>query len=259
VLHLTPSGILREKVQCIIGHGVVIDPVAFTKELEMLKSNGIMLDDRLFVSENAHLILPYHSALDNASETSLTPDKSIGTTGRGIGPAYTDKVRRMGIKVADIKDENNFRDKLYTNLLYSNKLLKHIYNVPELNIEQIIEDAVATSKSLIPYIANTTHIIHNAITSNKNILLEGAQGTMLDVDYGTYPFVTSSNSTSGGACTGSSIPPNKINRIIGLSKAYCTRVGNGPFPTEQNNEIGKILAQRGFEFGATTGRLRRCG
>jgi len=237
----------------------VIDPVAFNKEIDMLRSNGISLENRLFVSDNAHLILPYHSAIDLASENALTPDKSIGTTGRGIGPAYTDKARRTGIRVNDIKHESTFREKLKTNILYANKILKLIYNAPELDIDLTIEQAVNSSKNLLPFIADTTNIIHKAIKSNQNILLEGAQGTMLDVDYGTYPFVTSSNSSSGGACTGASIPPNKINNIIGLTKAYCTRVGNGPFPTEQSNDIGKLLAERGFEYGSTTGRLRRCG
>jgi adenylosuccinate synthase len=259
ILHLIPSGILHDKVNCIIGNGVVIDPAAFKHELEMLRSNGINFENRIFVSEGAHLIMPYHFAIDRASESSLSADKAIGTTGRGIGPAYTDKISRRGIKVIDLKNEKIFIEKLKTNIEHSNKILKYLYNTDGLDVDKTIEQVMNDTKTLLPYITNTAYKISTEIANGKNILLEGAQGSLLDVDYGTYPFVTSSNSTSGGACTGASIPPNKVNKIIGITKAYCTRVGNGPFPTEQSNDIGKILSERGSEFGATTGRPRRCG
>lgn len=259
VLHLIPSGILHNTVNCIIGNGVVIDPVAFKSELEMLADNKIDYTNRLFVSEGAHLIMPYHIAIDKAKEAASSTEKAIGTTGRGIGPAYTDKIARNGIKVVDLKNELNFKNKLKTNLEHSNKVLQHLYNAPPLNINETIEQVMESSKTLQPFITNTTYKIAAEIAAKKNFLIEGAQGAMLDIDYGTYPFVTSSNSTSGGVCTGAAVPPNKINKIMGVTKAYCTRVGNGPFPSEQQNEIGKLLAERGFEFGSTTGRARRCG
>jgi len=265
VLHLIPSGILHENVKCVIGNGVVIDPLAFKKEIEMLENNGINLKDRLLLSEDAHIILPYHIALDTVSETNSVnvyynkKHEAIGTTQRGIGPAYKDKVGRTGIKVFDILDRNNLETKIRKNLLEKNKILKYIYDSEELDIEETVRKSVDACQVLLPFVFDTKYFISEEISAGKNVMLEGAQGALLDVDYGTYPFVTSSNPTSGGACTGAAIPPNKINKIIGITKAYCTRVGNGPFPTEQKNEIGEILSHKGNEFGSTTGRPRRCG
>jgi adenylosuccinate synthase len=259
VLHLIPSGILHENVKCVIGNGVVIDPLAFKKEIEMLENNGIDLKSRLLVSEDAHIILPYHIALDTVSEANSEKNEAIGTTQRGIGPAYKDKIGRTGIKVFDILDRNNLETKIRKNLLEKNKILKHIYHSEELNVEATVKESVASCQILLPFVFDTKYLINEEIDAGKNVMLEGAQGALLDIDYGTYPFVTSSNPTSGGACTGAAIPPNKINKIIGITKAYCTRVGNGPFPTEQKNEIGEILSQKGNEFGSTTGRPRRCG
>ena len=259
VLHLIPSGILHENVKCVIGNGVVIDPLAFKNEIEMLENNGIDLKGRLFLSEDAHIILPYHIALDIASETSEDKSEAIGTTLRGIGPAYKDKIGRTGIRVFEIYNQNHLEAKIRKVLSEKNKILKYVYNSNELDVEDIVQKSIESCQILLPYIYDTTYLINEEIIAGKKIMVEGAQGSLLDVDYGTYPFVTSSHPTSGGACTGAAIPPNKISRIIGITKAYCTRVGNGPFPTEQKNEIGEILSKRGNEFGSTTGRPRRCG
>jgi adenylosuccinate synthase len=258
-LHLIPAGILHQGVICVIGNGVVVDPLAFSKEIKMLTSEGIAVDGRILISENAHIIFPYHIAIDKASEANYSPKDAIGTTGRGIGPAYVDKIGRTGIKAYEILDKDSLTDKIRNNVIEKNKLLKFLYNVSELPIEETVEHSVASCECLIPYITNSAYYLNDSIAKNKNIMIEGAQGALLDVDYGSYPFVTSSNPTAGGACTGASIPPNKIDRIIGITKAYCTRVGNGPFPTEQINSIGKTLSEIGNEFGATTGRPRRCG
>ena len=266
VLHLIPSGILHENVRCVIGNGVVIDPLAFKKEIEMLENNGVDLKNRLLVSEDAHIILPYHIALDSVSESNLSTsnndsikNEAIGTTQRGIGPAYMDKVGRTGIKVFDVLNTKNLEEKIRKNVLEKNKILKYVYNSEELDVEATVRQSVESCQVILPFIADTKYFVNEEIAAGKNVMLEGAQGALLDIDYGTYPFVTSSNPTSGGACTGAAISPNKINRIIGITKAYCTRVGNGPFPTEQINEIGAILSQKGNEFGSTTGRARRCG
>jgi len=259
VLHLIPSGILHKNVKCVIGNGVVIDPLALQTEIEMLKQHEIDVTGRLLISKNAHIILPYHIALDKASEANYSKEESIGTTGRGIGPVYMDKIGRMGIKVLDILNKENLTSKIRKNVIYYNKILKHIYNLEELNVDEIVANSVNACQNILPYISETTYFINEEINAGKKIMLEGAQGALLDVDFGTYPYVTSSNPTSGGACTGSSIPPNQINRIVGITKSYCTRVGNGPFPTEQINEVGAVLSKRGNEFGSTTGRPRRCG
>jgi adenylosuccinate synthase len=243
----------------VIGNGVVIDPLAFKNEIEMLENNGIDLKGRLFLSEDAHIILPYHIALDIASETSEDKSEAIGTTLRGIGPAYKDKIGRTGIRVFEIYNQNHLEAKIRKVLSEKNKILKYVYNSNELDVEDIVQKSIESCQILLPYIYDTTYLINEEIIAGKKIMVEGAQGSLLDVDYGTYPFVTSSHPTSGGACTGAAIPPNKISRIIGITKAYCTRVGNGPFPTEQKNEIGEILSKRGNEFGSTTGRPRRCG
>ncbi|MBQ6269800.1 MAG: adenylosuccinate synthase, partial [Bacteroidetes bacterium] len=258
VLHLIPSGILQDNTICVIGNGVVIDPIALLDEIKMLNDNNISVANRLIISQNAHLILPYHIAMDKAKESAVK-STVIGTTGRGIGPAYTDKVARVGIKVFDILNENSLREKINKNLEEKNKILSAVYGITNSIDEAAIENFINACKTLKPYIADTAYFLNQAINDNKNIMIEGAQGALLDIDFGTYPFVTSSNTTSGGVCTGTSIPPTKITQIIGITKAYCTRVGNGPFPTEQKNEFGQLMAQKGNEFGSTTGRPRRCG
>lgn len=267
ILHLIPSGILSPKTLCIIGNGVVVDPKSLLEELEMLKKNNISYDGRLFISDKAHLIVSYHKIVDQIKEKQSV--KAIGTTGRGIGPAYIDKCSRVGIRMVDMLDRDILTEKLRANLEEKNLLLTKIYNAEPIDIDKCIEEFVEYDKLMKPFIADTTLMINQARKDGKNILIEGAQGALLDVDHGTYPFVTSSNPTSGGACTGLGLPPTSINEVIGVVKAYCTRVGNGPFPTEQlpfENEstepfedIGAYLRKTGAEFGSTTGRPRRCG
>jgi adenylosuccinate synthase len=258
ILHLIPSGILNPRSKCIIGNGVVIDPVALMDEIQMLMDNGIDVKGRLFISHKAHLIMPYHKLLDEAREASKT-GKPIGTTGRGIGPAYIDKARRSGIRIVDLLDRESFSEKIRYNIAENNNILQKIYSYKELNVDEILEKYLDFDAKIDPYITDTTYLINNAVRDGMNILVEGAQGTLLDMDHGTYPFVTSSNPTAGGACTGLGLPPTSIDRVFGVVKAYCTRVGNGPFPTELHNGIGKKLQSNGAEFGATTGRPRRCG
>lgn len=258
ILHLIPSGILNNGVICVIGNGVVIDPVALMTEIEMLKNHGIDVKDRLLISHKAHLIMPYHKMLDQAREA-LTSSPTIGTTGRGIGPAYIDKARRAGIRIVDLLDRKSFEEKLRKNIIEQNDILNKIYGFTELNEEEIVETYIKFDNLIDEYITDTSYFLNSAIKADKNIIVEGAQGALLDVDHGTYPFVTSSNPTSGGACTGLGIPPTSISKIIGITKAYCTRVGNGPFPTELNDDTGEQLRAIGAEFGATTGRPRRCG
>jgi adenylosuccinate synthase len=258
VLHLIPSGILTEGVKCIIGNGVVIDPVAFMEEINMLEENGIDVKGRIFISHKAHLIMPYHKMLDQAME-SKSSGSAIGTTGRGIGPAYIDKSRRIGIRIVDLLDRKGLEEKLRTNLAEKNDIFSKIYGCEVLDVDTIINSYLKYDSIMDPYITDTTLLINEEIAAGKKIIVEGAQGALLDVDHGTYPFVTSSNPTSGGACTGLGIPPTSINKILGIVKAYCTRVGNGPFPTELLDETGENLQKTGAEFGATTGRPRRCG
>ncbi|MGA1434751.1 MAG: adenylosuccinate synthase [Candidatus Kapaibacteriota bacterium] len=257
VLHLIPSGILQQDVQCVIGNGVVIDPVALMEEIAMLESFGISIKDRLFISHKAHLIMPYHKMLDKARESQSSA--AIGTTGRGIGPAYIDKFSRSGIRIVDLLDRAVFEEKLRANIEEKNVVLKKIYDHEEVDIESIISEYLDFDIKIDPYIKDTTLLLNQAIADGKSILMEGAQGALLDVDHGTYPFVTSSNPTSGGACTGLGVPPTAIDSVIGVVKAYTTRVGNGPFPTELHDEMGEELRKIGAEFGATTGRPRRCG
>ncbi len=266
VLHLIPSGILHPNVQCVIGNGVVIDPVALMDEIKMLEDYGISIDGRLFISHRAHLIMPYHKLLDaarekaaSAKDDSTNRKNAIGTTGRGIGPAYIDKASRTGVRIVDLLDRKRFSDKLRTNIGEVNKLLAKIYDYEQLDAEKIADEYCQFDTQIDPYITDTTLFLHDAIQSGKRVLLEGAQGAMLDVDHGTYPFVTSSNPTSGGAATGLGLPPTAIQRVMGVVKAYSTRVGNGPFPTELHDETGENLRKIGHEFGATTGRPRRCG
>jgi len=258
VLHLIPSGIIRGDVKCVIGNGVVIDPVALIDEINMLKENNIDVTGRLFISHKAHLIMPYHKLLDQARE-STKKINAIGTTGRGIGPAYIDKARRSGIRIVDLLDKKSLEEKIRKNVEEENEILKKIYYHDELNVDEIVKQYLEFDEMIDPFVTDTTALINEAINDGVNIIIEGAQGALLDLDHGTYPFVTSSNPTSGGACTGLGIAPTKIDTIIGIVKAYTTRVGNGPFPTELKDEIGNKLGEIGAEFGATTGRERRCG
>ena len=256
ILHLIPSGILRENVICVIGNGVVIDPIALLDEISFLEGQNISVKDRLFISQNAHLIMPYHKLLDSINESGKN---KIGTTGRGIGPCYIDKYARKGIKINDLLHPEVLEKKIRENITEKNLLLKNIYHREELDVDEIIKSYLEFDEKIDQYIKDIPSYLNQAIKEGKSILLEGAQGALLDVDFGTYPFVTSSHPTSGGACTGTGIPPNKITDVIGIVKAYTTRVGEGPFPTELLNLTGEKLRAIGNEFGATTGRPRRCG
>ena len=255
VLHLIPSGILHKGTRCIIGNGVVIDPRALLGEMNALEARGMKIENNLYISQNAHIIMPYHIAIELEQEKS----KKIGTTGRGIGPSYTDKISRQGIRAIDLLRPDLFREKLHANLATCNYLLVNLYEAAPLDEAAIFTEYMGYAKQLEQYISDTSLFINQEINAGKNILLEGAQGTLLDIDHGTYPYVTSSSTVSGGACTGLGIPPTKIDRILGIAKAYTTRVGEGPFPTELTGELGEAIRQRGGEFGATTGRPRRCG
>ncbi|PKL82800.1 MAG: adenylosuccinate synthase [Ignavibacteriae bacterium HGW-Ignavibacteriae-3] len=256
ILHLIPSGILRENVLCVIGNGVVIDPKALLDEISLLEGMGISIKNRLLISHNAHLIMPYHKLLDSISESGSA---KIGTTGRGIGPCYIDKYARKGIKIVDLLDKKVLEEKIKQNLEEKNNLLKKVYNQEELDVEEIIKEYQAFDKEIDQYITDVPLFLNTALQEEKSILLEGAQGALLDIDFGTYPYVTSSSPTSGGASIGSGIPPTKITSVTGIVKAYTTRVGLGPFPTELLDEDGEKLRKIGAEFGATTGRPRRCG
>ncbi len=258
VLHLIPTGVLHPGKIGVIGNGVVIDPKALFEEVETLSTYGVSVSGRLFISEMAHLILPYHRALDRESET-LRGNLKIGTTGRGIGPAYADKTARSGIRVIDLFDPSLFRQKLEDNLVKINLFLKEVYHVEGFDLEKVYQEYIGYCDLIKPYVANAIELVHKAIEQGQNLLLEGAQGTHLDVDFGTYPYVTSSNATAGGACTGAGIGPTQIDEVLGVTKAYTTRVGEGPFPSEQNSDMGLLLREKGREFGATTGRARRCG
>ncbi len=255
--HLIPSGILYENKICIIGDGTVINPVVLEREIDNLKAKGIDTKN-LFISPVAHITLPYHIDIDCAGEISLGT-KKIGTTSRGIGPTYADKINRIGIRVEDIFDDEALNDKLDTILPQKNKVLKEVYGLREYSKDEIIEFCKKYALLMQPYIANVTELINQALKQNKKILFEGAQGTMLDINYGTYPYVTSSHPVAGGACIGSGVGPSAIDEVIGISKAYITRVGEGPFITELNDETGAKIREIGREFGTTTGRPRRCG
>ena len=258
VLHLIPSGIFNGDATCIIGNGVVIDPFALLEEIKEVEAIGGDIKNRLKISSSAHVILPYHQLLDQVKEEHRGDD-AIGTTGRGIGPAYVSKVSRVGIRMSDLLHPKALRKKVQDNIADINEALQHVYKHDPIEAEPIIEDLLEAADKLQPYVTNTSELLHDGIERDDEILLEGAQGSLLDVDHGTYPFVTSSCPTSGGACTGSAIPPTAINKVMGITKAYCTRVGNGPFPTELTNDAGEKLREAGQEFGATTGRPRRCG
>ncbi len=259
ILHLIPSGILHNGKICVIGNGVVFDPAIFLKEVEELTQAGILPSStKLYVSEKAHLIMPYHRSIDQAREA-RSSSKKIGTTGRGIGPAYEDKVARTGIRVGDLYEVDLFREKLHTSLEEKNFLLKNYFGVEPLNAGVIADEYLAFAEMIKPYIADTSLILDREIKKGKKVLFEGAQGCHLDVDHGTYPYVTSSNTVSGNASCGSGIGPNTISTVVGICKAYTTRVGEGPFPTELKDSVGDHMQKVGQEFGATTGRKRRCG
>jgi adenylosuccinate synthase len=258
VLHLIPSGVLREGVTCLIGNGVVLSPEALLKEIAELEEKQVPVRERLRISPACPLILPYHVALDQARETRRGKDK-IGTTGRGIGPAYEDKVARRGLRLGDLLDARRFAEKLEIVLEYHNFQLSNYYRVDEVDYQQTLDDALAMVEQLRPMVADVTSLLHQYRERGAKILFEGAQGSLLDIDHGTYPFVTSSNTTAGGTATGSGFGPLYLDYILGITKAYTTRVGSGPFPTELFDSTGEHLAKRGHEFGATTGRPRRCG
>ena len=258
VLHLVPSGIFNGDAKCIIGNGVVIDPIALVKEIQGVKAMGFSLEKRFFISQTAHVILEYHKILDQLKEYRKGKD-AIGTTGRGIGPAYVSKVARIGIRMIDLLDPSVLKHKIDTNIKDINYALEHMYKADTINADELIASLNPIIDQLEPFICNTSNLLHEAIEAGEEILLEGAQGCLLDVDHGTYPYVTSSSPTSGGACTGTGVPPTAISHVMGITKAYCTRVGNGPFPTELLDETGEKLRTKGHEFGATTGRSRRCG
>jgi adenylosuccinate synthase len=256
VLHLIPSGILRARKKCIIGNGVVLDPVHLVGEIDGLLKLKINVKGRLFISENAHVVLPYHRALDELRETSKGKTK-IGTTKRGIGPTYGDKVARVGIRLGDMLNKERFATLLKDRVRVNNEILK-ANGLKPISYKKVLDQYSAAADRLKPFVTNTLILIHEALRQNKRLLFEGAQGTFLDIDHGTYPYVTSSATTSGGACTGAGVPPNRIDRVVGVMKAYTTRVGGGPFITE-DDMLGDMFHGMGREFGATTGRARRCG
>lgn len=258
VLHLVPSGIFNGDAKCIIGNGVVIDPIALVKEIDGVKAMGFSLENRFYISQTAHVILAYHKVLDQLKEK-RKGKAAIGTTGRGIGPAYVSKVARIGIRMVDLLDRKVLSQKIHQNIQDINFALENMYHEETIDANEVVNSLDDVIKQLEPFICNTTNILHDAIDAGEEILLEGAQGSLLDVDHGTYPYVTSSSPTSGGACTGTGVPPTAITHVMGITKAYCTRVGNGPFPTELEDETGEELRKKGHEFGATTGRPRRCG
>ncbi|MBV1921247.1 MAG: adenylosuccinate synthase [Pseudomonadales bacterium] len=257
-LHLIPSGILRDNVKCLIGNGVVVAPDALLKEIKMLEDRGVPVRDRLQVSPACPLILPYHVALDQAREIARGKAK-IGTTGRGIGPAYEDKVARRGIRLGDLYHPERFASKLAEVLDYHNFALEHYYRVDTIDYQKVLDETLEMAESIKSMVADVTDILHQHRIAGDNILFEGAQGTLLDIDHGTYPFVTSSNTSAGGTATGSGFGPLYLDYVLGITKAYTTRVGSGPFPTELFDANGEHLAEKGHEFGTTTGRARRCG
>ena len=258
VFHLLPSGILYPGKLCVIGNGVVIDPETLFKELDDLKKRGKPLA-RLVISHGAHVVMPYHKLLDRLAEGARSEGSRIGTTGRGIGPCYSDKFGRVGIRAEDLVNPGILKEKLMMNIEQKNEILTKIYGAGPLESDTVYEAALEWGRRMEPMLGDAFLEIHTALETGINVLFEGAQGTLLDVDHGTYPFVTSSSPCSGGACTGAGIGPGRIDRVIGVTKAYCTRVGEGPFPTEDKGSLGELLRTKGGEFGATTGRPRRCG
>ena len=259
IFHQLPSGILHDHKLCVIGSGVVLDPVTLVEEIEEVKQNGFFKrDDSLVISEEAQIVMPYHKRIDIAREKKRGSNK-IGTTGRGIGPAYEDKIARTGIRLVDLVEEETLRFKLQSILEEKNFYLQNYLNEEPFDLQKIYDDYRSLGDQLSGYIANTSLIVNQKIDEGKDVLFEGAQGGLLDVDHGTYPYVTSSNTVSGSACVGAGVGPNKMHRVLGVTKAYTTRVGSGPFTTELQDEMGERLRKNGGEFGATTGRPRRCG
>ena len=258
IFHLIPSGILYRGTTCVIGNGVVVDPGSLIEEMDLLQTKGITIGNNFAVSQRAHLILPYHKAIDRASEQSKGSRK-IGTTGRGIGPSYPDKMARIGILMGDLLNPPLFKRKLEENLVEMNWFLERLYKVETFQVDKVFDQYMGYADRLKSHIVDTTVLLNRAIEKNKTVLFEGAQGTHLDVDFGTYPYVTSSSAAAGGACTGTGVGPTMIDAVMGIAKAYSTRVGSGPFPTELTDETGRGLQERGREFGSTTGRARRCG
>jgi len=258
IFHLIPSGILYRGTTCVIGNGVVVDPGSLIEEMDQLHTKGITIGKNFAISQRAHLILPYHKAIDRASEQSKGSRK-IGTTGRGIGPSYADKMARIGILVGDLLNPPLFKKKLEENLVEMNWFLERLHKVETFQVDKVFDQYMGYADRLKSHIVDTTMLLNRAIENNKTVLFEGAQGTHLDVDFGTYPYVTSSSAAAGGACTGTGVGPTMIDAVMGIAKAYSTRVGSGPFPTELDDEEGRGLQERGREFGSTTGRARRCG
>jgi len=258
VLHLVPSGVLRDNVECLIGNGVVLAPDALLKEIDELEAGGVPASARIKISEACPLILPYHIALDQAREKARGKS-AIGTTGRGIGPAYEDKVSRRGLRLGDLGNEQHFADKLRGVMEYHNYALEHYFKVEPVDYQKVLDDTFAMRERLMGMIGDVTEVLYQHRKNSHSIMFEGAQGTLLDIDHGTYPFVTSSTTTAGGAASGSGVGPRNFDYILGITKAYTTRVGSGPFPTELDDDVGQHLGEKGAEFGATTGRARRCG
>jgi len=258
VLHLVPSGVLRDRVQCLIGNGVVLSPEALLDEIDMLEAGGVPAAERLGISEACPLILPYHIALDQAREKARG-SKAIGTTGRGIGPAYEDKVSRRGIRLGELMDPEHFKERLREVMDYHNFALKSYFDFEAVDYQAVLDLALAQAERIRPMVADVTGVLHRLRNEGKNVMFEGAQGALLDIDHGTYPYVTSSNTTAGGAATGTGVGPRYLDYVLGIVKAYTTRVGAGPFPTELFDSVGEHLGAKGHEFGATTGRKRRCG
>jgi adenylosuccinate synthase len=258
-LHLMPSGAVRPGTACIIGNGVVFDPEVFIGELDGLTKKGISMDGRLFISENAHVVLKYHKIEDGLRETALGKNK-IGTTNRGIGPCYADKIgRSFAVRMADFRDLDSLKQKLTKIIEYKNKVFSALYGAEPISVDDVFEDCKTAADKLLKYVCNTTKVLHEMIAGGKSLLFEGAQGALLDLDHGTFPFVTSSNASALGMGAGCGVPSKMVERFIGVIKAYTTRVGAGPFPTELDNEIGQTIRERGHEYGTTTGRPRRCG
>ncbi|MCK4240466.1 MAG: adenylosuccinate synthase [Candidatus Atribacteria bacterium] len=260
IFHLIPSGILHPGKKCLIGNGVVIDPESLLREIEDLRKKGIEIDGNLFIDSKAHVVLPYHKTLDEIKEEKRGKNK-LGTTKRGIGPAYIDKIARTGIRIADLIDKKTLSEKLKINLEEKNEIFEKLYSIKTSKQEQkdLIKRYQEYGQLLKKYVIDVSLLVNQAIEEDKKILFEGAQGTLLDIDHGTFPYVTSSNPVAGGACIGAGVGPTKIDKVLGITKAYTTRVGSGPFPTEIEGELGEYLRQKGGEFGATTGRPRRCG
>ncbi len=258
IFHLIPSGILHPDKKCVVGNGIVLDPKLFLDEIEGLSKRNISVSGNLFVSDRAHVVLPYHKKLDLLIEKQKGVSM-IGTTGRGIGPCYTDKIARTGIRIAELLNKDQFKEKLKVIVEEKNRLFVNLYNDEPISWEEIYEEYSAYADKISPFVCDTVDLIARAIDNNKKILFEGAQGTLLDVDFGTYPYTTSSNTTAGGVSSGLGVSPKQIHNIVGITKAYTTRVGSGPFPTEVDGEQGEHIRKKGGEFGSTTGRPRRCG